>query len=195
MRRKKRNLKVSVKKSDDKDQNLPDINYIEPQHFIKSPDDDFFFGLREGVDPSARMFTGMFGKTIIVDEVRFTPFNGPPCVQPDQPQTSHQCDSCEYFSPSNCLLRLDEFLLDDINRLSAIRSEHTEIAEKKRRAITKAIYRELKAHGRALHYTVITKIMMARYPKFQLKAHSVYHYLVRHPELFERVDAGVYRAK
>ena len=141
------------------------------------------------------METGMFGKSIVVDGVHLSQYDGPSCIQLDKRWSSTQCDSCEFFSPNNCLLRLDEFLLEDIKRFTEIRAEGAEAFARKRRFITKTIYKELKAHGRPLHYTVIAKIIMGRYPKFRLNAHSVYHFLRWHPELFERVDAGVYRAK
>ena len=166
-----------------------------PEQIRRSPEDNFFFGFREGIDLSARMETGMFGKSIVVDGIRLSQYDGPSCIQLDKRWSSTQCDSCEFFSPNNCLLRWDEFLLEDINRFTEIRAERAEAFARKRRIITKTIYKELKAHGRPLHYTVIARIIMERYPKFKLKDHSVYHYLLWHPELFERVDAGVYRAK
>lgn len=166
-----------------------------PEKVRRAAEDDFFSGFREGINVSARLETGMFGKAIVVDGIRMSPFDGPSCFYLERSQIYSECHNCTFFSPRNCLLRFDEYLLDDIRRFTEIREERAEALERKRRVITRTIQKELKAHGRPLHYTVIAKIIMGRYPKFRLNAHSVYHYLLWHPELFERVDAGVYRAK
>lgn len=166
-----------------------------PEYVRKSPEDNFFYGYREGIDVSSRLETGMFGKTIVVDGIRISQYDGPPCFYLKKKQIYLQCNSCTFFSPHNCLLRYDEFLLDDIRRFTEIREERAEAIEKRRRIITRTIQKELKAHGRPLHYSVIAKIIMSRYPKFRLNARGIFHYLLRHPELFEKVDSGVYRAK
>lgn len=179
----------------EKKQELQEITPPPPERVRRSPEDNFFYGFREGIDVSARIETGMFGKTVVVDGIRISQYDGPPCFYLDEAKIFTQCNTCTYFSRRNCLLRHDEFLLEDIRRFTEIRIERAEVLERKRRVITRTIQKELKAHGRPLHYTVIAKIIMGRYPKYRLNAHRVYHYLRWHPELFERVDAGVYRAK
>ncbi len=187
--------KKSSKRKQKPSRKPPHITIPEPEYVKRSPEDDFFHGFREGIELSARMETGMFGKSMIVDGISFSIFDGPPCIQTDKPQSGAQCNLCEFFTPQNCLLRYDEYLLDDIIRFVDNHKDRSEAFQQKRRIITKTIYRELKAHGRPLHYTIIAKIIRGRYPRFKLSAHSVYSYLKWHPELFERLGDGVYRAR
>jgi hypothetical protein len=58
---------------------------------------------------------------------------------------------------------------------------------------TNIIFNELSSHGRPLHYTIVTKIIKDRH--FEITDRAVYQILYRHPELFDRIDIGVYRAR
>lgn len=173
----------------------PQLTIPEPEHVKRLPEDDFFHGFREGIEPISRMETGMYGKNMVVSGISFPLFDGPPCLRIDNPQIDTECDICEFYAPQNCLLRLDTFLLEDINRFTGFRVDRTDTFARKRRIIVKTLYRELKTHGRPLHCTVIAKIMMERHPKFRLRKRNIYRYLSWHPELFEKVDDGVYRAR
>jgi hypothetical protein len=161
----------------------------------KSPTNDFFYGYQKGADFSARTGTGIFGKWVIVGGVRFSLWDGPPCIYTDKKQPNNHCDDCEFFSPLNCLLRYDEYLLEDIRRFIQIGHDRVEQYRRKERAILKLLHKELRAHGRPLHYTVISRIMISRYPKLKMTIQRTYRYLNRHPDWFDKIDTGIYRAK
>lgn len=66
---------------------------------------------------------------------------------------------------------------------------------KRQKQLIHAIRSELQAHGRPLHYAVLTRMVADRHPKLQVSEHRVYKIMAYHPEVFERVTAGVYRCK
>lgn len=62
-------------------------------------------------------------------------------------------------------------------------------------SISQIIHNELQAHGRPLHYTIITKIIQGRYPKIGITDRDIQRHLRQHSELFERVSPGVFKAR
>ena len=103
---------------------------------------------REGINQSSRLETGMYGNTIIVDGRRFSLFDGPPCLKVNSDTGEEKCDSCDYFSPEDCLLRFDDYLIEDLNRFTTMYVEKQVAIAKRSRIISKIIHDELKAHGR-----------------------------------------------
>lgn len=156
---------------------------------------DFFHGFREGINQSSRLETGVFGRRTIVDGLRISPYGGPPCLKGSNDFSEEECDSCEYFSPRNCLLRFDEDLFDDLNRIAEIRAERLANQIRRSQIVSTIIHQELKTHGRPLHYSMISKIIIGRYPKLHLTEKSIRKFMEWHPELFERIEEGIYRAK
>jgi len=61
--------------------------------------------------------------------------------------------------------------------------------------VVTAIYTELKGHGRPLHYEVINKIVLDRYPYFKFNSRQIVKIMRNHPEKFEWLDRGVYCAR
>lgn len=170
------------------------VEYRSPQVITINQGHDFFFGFKQGMNQSSRNNTGVFGKTIIIDGVYVFPYSGPECIRVGRNRYDHDCEECEFFSPIDCILRYDEFLADDLNRLTAIQQIRNAIKIKKRLRVANIIHKELRAHGRPLHYTYIADIIRTHYPKLKISTHGVYVTIRWHPELFERVDKGVYRA-
>lgn len=149
----------------------------------------------EGINQAARLDTGMFGNVIIVDGVKFNPYVGPPCLQFKKDWDESECEFCEYFSPRDCLLKYDEYLAEDLSRFTIIQEERKAAHIKRSKIVSQIIHNELIKHGRPLHYSMIYKIINGRYPKFHLSEKSIYHFITLHPELFERIEDGVYQAK
>ncbi|HQF63893.1 MAG TPA: tetratricopeptide repeat protein [Anaerolineaceae bacterium] len=180
----------TIKKIDE-----PELPYQPPEHVRFNPEADFFYGMREGVVLSSRLESGVFGKAVFIDGLRIYPDDYPACLGLGKDFDESYCEYCEHFSPKNCLLRFDTYLMEDIRRINAIRAERIANLIRRQKNITLTIHEELKSHGRPLHYSVVARIMMKRYPHFKLTEASIYHYINWHTELFERVDTGVYRAK
>jgi hypothetical protein len=207
MKQKKRTNKIGItainagskkqyriqKKKKRSEEKQKENGYRKPEILIR--ENDSLFGFKAGVNPISRLDTGIFGKTTFVDGIRIHLFDEPKCLRTGQDNDASGCDYCDFFSPINCLLKYDEFLIEDLNRFKAIRLKKRVESARWGKAIVQIILYELKAHGRPLHYSIIAKIIISRYPKLRLGEKSVYQFIILHPELFERVDPGVYRAK
>lgn len=150
---------------------------------------------KDKIDPLSRMFTGMHGKHLTVDGVTISNSDAPICMQYGSEFDEIDCEYCDFFTPDNCLLRLDEYLLDDINRFNEMKVERQQRYLKRSKAISRIIHNELKAHGRPLHYKIISKIVNDRHPKIRVTDNGVYRFMIWHPNLFEPLGDGVYRAK
>jgi hypothetical protein len=53
---------------------------------------------------------------------------------------------------------------------------------------------ELLAHGRPLHYQMLHKILMGRYPELEIKVRQLLKTLKSNPIFFQNLDEGVFRA-
>ena len=99
------------------------------------------------------------------------------------------------FFPKMIAHSVDPTILSETKALFARRKRYWLTNYERRQALIDAIYDELKAHGRSLHYEVLTKIVRDRYPKLKIKSGSVLRLMSSAPEKFEWIDRGVYKAK
>lgn len=144
---------------------------------------------------ASRAETGLFGKTLVISGIKISRFEGPICLRMRRNDEDDMCNNCDYFSEEDCLLKFDDYLMEDINRITYTQIERNAKIIQRSKLVSKLIYDELKTHGRPLHYSMISKIIIGRYHKMNLTEKSIYHYIIWHPELFERVGEGVYKAK
>lgn len=179
-------------------------NKIEPSsrtyHFAANEDEDQELSeciaeSNQQLEPMARIETGIYGKSLIVAGVKIAFDEPPSCLRVASDFDENACDTCEYFSPNECLLKIDENLIGDLNRITLTGIERNVAANRRKNIIVTLVYEELKAHGRPLHYSVITKIITGRYPKLNVTEDSIYHLIHRHAEMFESIGEGVYQAK
>ncbi|MEN6622987.1 MAG: tetratricopeptide repeat protein [Smithella sp.] len=147
------------------------------------------------IDQNARDETGIYGKSVIVAGIKIVPEEAPPCLHLDPDFDDTACDSCDYFSEYDCLLKTDVYLVDDLNRITLSRVDQYVAAKRRKNTIVKIVYEELRAHGRPLHYSVIKRIVDGRYPKLKVTEDMIYHLVYEHSDLFERIDNGVYKAR
>jgi len=166
-----------------------------PTMIYRNSEEDFFYGCRTGVHPAARLETGLYGKNIIVNGIQLFPDDLPACVQSMKFSFSDGCENCEFFSPGDCLLRFDEDLIREIYRFTTYRYERQRMHEERRQTVVETLYKELKAHGRPLHYTAIARIMIGRHSKLGLNTRAVLRYLLKNPDKFIRMNEGVFAAK
>lgn len=172
-----------------------DPKRVDYKVYVRKPEDDFFYGQETGVDPSSRMESGIFGKHIIVDGISISSSDLPQCLRVLDPSPDDCCENCDFFISKNCLLRFDEFFAHEIYTLNKLKFERQVIMFQRSRLVAKIIFDELKKHGRALHYSVICRMVVDRYPKLNLNKQEVYQFMLMHPEIIERVGEGVYQAK
>jgi hypothetical protein len=141
----------------------------------------------------------MLGSRLHVGGISISPYDSPRCFEKGKILPLSECQLCDFFSAKECPFRDDPFLFQDTNifytQRKKYREEHRQEIEKRRRSVIGAIYAELKAHGRPLHYQVICKIMNDRYPQLKLTASAILHFMLRNPRKFEWLNQGVYKAK
>jgi hypothetical protein len=139
--------------------------------------------------------SGMYGRRLLIGGIPITSFDYPYCVDIGRIPNESKCSVCEFFSIVDCPIRRDPIILNEAKTLFAQNRRYSEEYEAKRQQIIETIFTELKEHGRPLHYEVITKILHDRYPGLKLNSWKVLRLMSWHPEKFEWVDVGVYKAK
>jgi hypothetical protein len=131
----------------------------------------------------------------ILKDMAISPYNYPKCIERASIPPKSQCNICEFANSTECQILHNPSILDDISPWFAQSKRYRQENLERRDAVLDAIYSELKDHGRPLHYEVLAQIMQDRYPHLHLNAKKIVHFLGWHPDKFEWVDKGVYRAK
>jgi len=140
--------------------------------------------------------SGMYyGTKLVIGGVSITSFDYPNCVEEGRTLHKSQCYFCEFFSVSDCPIRRDPTILRDVIALYSQNRSYWQEYQERRDEIIDAIYSELKAHGRPLHYEILTKIVCDRYPKLKLNSRKIVHIMGWHTGKFECIGEGVYKAK
>lgn len=139
--------------------------------------------------------SGMYGYKLVIGAIAITPFDYPECVEIGHILKKSKCYFCDFFSYADCPFRHDLYILHETQILFAQRRRYWQEDNERRHNIIDAIYKELKDHGRPLHYEVLTKIILDRYPRLRLNPQKILRFMGRHSEKFEWVDIGVYKAK
>ena len=107
-------------------------------------------------------------------------------------KTDYNCDECSFViedQEGRCRLQQSRWLRNLVWNTIAPWVK----VEKAKDFLREAIEHELRLHGRALHYTIIARIVVERYPDMNATESSVYQTLWSHPDVFQRVAPGVYR--
>ena len=144
----------------------------------------------EDVPPTA----GLGYEALWVEGVMLTPDRCPDCVK----NGDGDCAFCEYFAPKDCPLLADAFLWRDVCTIIAIWRERRWRqweGEERRWMLLTAVYAELRAHGRPLHFSVLTRMVQDRYPELEVTSHIVLLTMAAHPDRFVKVRQGVYRCQ
>jgi hypothetical protein len=135
------------------------------------------------------------GEHLWIDGVHISPWDCPVCLK----RENGRCVRCSFFDPASCRLRHDTELKCDLKSiLDEYRERRAARLRRKttpRLAILRALQAELRAHGRPLHYTVLTRIVADRYPRLQATETNVVRVMSSHPEMFEKTAEGVYQVR
>jgi hypothetical protein len=192
----KRRIVDEVKPPDEeKSSEEPNNERTVHKVYQRKLEDDFFHCQEVKLDPSSRMASGIFGNHIKVDGISISYTDLPPCLKILDSSQEDCCDNCEFFSSNRCLLRFDEYFVHEIYTFNKMRLERQLLFLQRSRLVAKLVHDELIKHGRPLHYSVISKMVVDRYPKFNLSKQEVYQFILMHPEIIIRVDEGIYTAK
>lgn len=137
---------------------------------------------------------GLFGSRLVIEDVEITPFDCPECLKQGNLLDHEECDFCLFFGYDDCPILKDPDLLHEVYFFYSQMWDQMEQHYGERNTILSAIYSELKAHGRPLHYETIAKIVVDRYPNLEINPRRVYKLMSHNPNQFENVNVGVYRA-
>jgi len=152
-----------------------------------------WMGENEGEDaatPSAGL--GHYAEYIRIGGVRITPDDCPDCLM----FVECDCTLCDFFVPETCPLRRDPSIFYEVKAILDIyhqRQERRAAWLHRQRYLISAVRRELQAHGRPLHYVVLTRMVADRYPELHASEHSVLRAMAYRPDIFERITEGVYQ--
>jgi len=142
----------------------------------------------EGI-PVSLAGLGYGNDQIWVAGVTLTPSDCPSCLESDP---AYDCGECTYFVPSDCPLRR-QYYVANVRAVFDLYRQRRVVPKRGRRRLVQAVAAELRAHGRPLHYQIITRMVADRYPTLQVTASRVLKILNSKPEMFEKLRAGVYR--
>jgi hypothetical protein len=175
------------------------VNHKKPTIIFTKPEENLFASSNIQSTRLPEVDSAMYGSRLIIGGLSITLADFPKCIELGRLLPRAKCQTCDFFSEEDCPFQHDSFLLHDSFSLFSQRLKYRQEAWekdiKRRESILRAIYIELRAHGRPLHYEVIGKIMLDRYPELDLTVLKILRYLGRHPERFEWVEEGVYKAK
>lgn len=138
--------------------------------------------------------SGMYGSKLVIGGVSITSYDYPKCVEVGVIRRS-QCLKCDFFSVSDCPIRRDSSILHDAKTIFRQNKRYQKENRERRDAAVDTIFNELKSHGRPLHYEVLAQIIRDRHPRLRLTPTMILRFMSWHPDKFEWVDTGVYRAK
>lgn len=124
-----------------------------------------------------------------VGDVHVTPYECPECLHYDE----FECEECSFFSPTDCVLLSNAQRRKELRTFLDIARERNLAYRRRQLAIRQAIFHELKMHGRPLHYTIITKILVERYSYLNPRPKGVLSLLARNPSLFVCVYEGTFQ--
>ena len=141
-----------------------------------------------------RMGVGLYGGTLYVNGLHIHLYDDdkPACLR-GEACDDIPCEECEFLITQECLLQRDPYLAEEIDTLSEIYASQLKAA-KDTEELAAVIYRELKSHGRPLHYSMIAEIVKGRHPELVVTDRRVYLIMGLHSEWFQCIEPGIYRA-
>ena len=134
---------------------------------------------------------GSSGHFFWIDGIRVSPYDCPECLE----RGDYDCTQCEMFAPSDCSLLKSPHYVTNLRMILDVYRRRPLVADLQRRVqarILDAVTSELRAHGRALHYMTLARMISARYPDLPTTSRRVLITLSSHPDRFEKLTAGVY---
>jgi hypothetical protein len=112
----------------------------------------------------------------------------PFCLMENEWDNWEDCDSCE-----NSLIRcpLEDRDCRNVARIILEQKKsYYEYNSEELDLLFRIIYAELLHHGRPLHYTVIQKMIVTKFPEYTNNEKLIYQVLLSYKEKIERVNEG-----
>ena len=131
------------------------------------------------------------GEHYWIGGIYISPYDCPDCLK----REGFDCKLCQFFTPETCRLLHVPFMMQDVRSIFETWRERQRWQLRRQQELIRAVRSELQAHGRALHYAVLARIVEDRHPELQVSEYSVLRIMASHPDIFERVAEGVYRCR
>lgn len=168
---------------------------VRPKIFTIKVEENLYTEIKVKQTDFPEFNSAMVGTRLSIGGILITAHDHPKCIDLGRIPHKSQCQVCNFFSESDCPIQKDQTILLETKTLFAQNTRRWQELRDRRDEIVETIYSELKSHGRPLHYEVIAQIMKDRHTRFHLNGTKVLRYMSWHPEKFEWVNSGVYRAK
>jgi hypothetical protein len=124
-----------------------------------------------------------------IDRVSISPENYPPCLD----QNVFPCDRCNFFGPETCPIMADK-ANHGLTQLAFQLYQKLIYVPRGIGDIGEILQKELLDHGRPLHFSLLTRIIIDRYAMKDLSTRTVHQTLRVNPIFFADVGDGVYQA-
>jgi hypothetical protein len=123
-----------------------------------------------------------------LDGVAITGSDYPLCLEND----AFDCDQCQFFfDEDECKLRRSKKYRKRVWGII----EPWVLHERKKNALRQAVADQLQGYGRALHYSIITRMVQDRYPQLNANEGQVLRVLWGCPDLFQQLGPGRYKRR
>ncbi len=160
-------------------------DWTERDAFDASPDG--LSGKREGFYFGNWLMP--FRPTFMFEGVLFSPTHYPECLN----QKTFSCATCNFFTSKNCPLKKDKSNFNLTRKgfklytliVFAPRGGYVDIFD--------VAHKELKLHGKPLHYQMLTRILSCGYPTQKITDRKLIKVLRANPIFFTDMGEGVYQ--
>ncbi len=147
---------------------------------------------RDDLEPEQDSYAGGWqGDRYYIGGIHISIDDHPDCLDDE----NADCETCLFFTPETCPLRMFPRTREDIKTLFAIHREQQVVYRRHQQFMIDAIQTELEAHGRPLHYAVLARIVRSRHPELGVTETGVLNLMASHESLFVKVRPGVYRCR
>lgn len=123
-------------------------------------------------------------------DVAITPSHYPLCLEGQ----TFPCNTCTFFTPDQCPILEDKININLTIKGFEFYRKAIFVPKGRCDDIFDAIHKELLTHGKPLHYKVLIRILIDRYPDLPLKPQKVLNILRVNPIFFKDCGDGVYGA-
>jgi hypothetical protein len=131
-----------------------------------------------------------FTALLIFNGAFITPGNYPGCIDKDP----FPCNTCQFFKSTTCQLLSDQSNVELSRKGFMLYQKILYCPKGGYDDIFDAAQKVLLSHGRPLHYHVLSKILVDRYPNLHITDHKVNKILRLNPIFYRMVDNGVFKA-
>lgn len=126
----------------------------------------------------------------VLNHVEFSPSEYPTCIESD----NFDCATCHFFMRNSCPILLDQENLELTRKGFEIYQKLVYWPRGESYNLFEAAQKELLAHGKPLHFQLLSKILIKRYPNLGITDRKLHKILRLNPIFFVNLEDGVFQA-